>query len=98
MKPTGAKPFLLWRYLFIIIETIVLALLVLAGVCVAFRLEVQPKSEIVEAILGASFSILALFLLIVSPFFFKRFGWLAIVGWVIGWAVLIFGLFIPARL
>jgi hypothetical protein len=98
MKPAGARSFLLWRYLFIITGTVVLALLVLAGVCVAFRLEVQPKSEVVEVILGASFSILALFLLIASPFFFKRFGWLAIVGWVIGWTVLIFGLFIPARL
>jgi hypothetical protein len=98
MNPTGAKSFLLWRYLFIITETIVLALLMLAGVCVAFRLEVQPRSEMVEIILGTSFSILAVFLLIASPLFFKRLGWLAIAGWIIGWAVLIFGLFIPARL
>ena len=75
-----------------------LALLVLGIVCVAFRLEIQPKSEAVEFSLGASFSILSLFLLVVSPFFFKSLNWLAKIGWAIGWAVLIFGLFVPARL
>jgi hypothetical protein len=93
MNPTDGRSFLLWRYLFIITETVMLTLLVLVGVCVAFRLEPQPKSEIAETILGISYSILSLFLLIASPFFFKRLRWLAIIGWIIGWAVLLFSFF-----
>ena len=54
-----------------------------------FGVSVQPKPDFLELPLGITCGVSLLFLLIVSPFFFKSLRVIAVVGWIIALAVLI---------
>jgi len=53
-------------------------------------LRVEPESEVTAALLGIFISLAWLFLLIASPFFLKRLGWIALAGWIIAFGTYLF--------
>ena len=83
-----------WRYLFLALETLVAGTFFL---CFAQERvwRIEPES-LAWSVLFAAAAVAWLFLLIASPFFLKSLRSLALTGWLIAFAVLLFGELSPA--
>jgi membrane protein YdbS with pleckstrin-like domain len=98
MDALGSRSIKLWRGLFLTLETLVLGVLLFCGLAERFwGLHVEPQSEWLAIVLGILICLAWLFLLIVSPFFLKSLRWIALLGWIIAFGGLLFGLLMPAH-
>jgi len=91
-----SAPTRVWRWLFIILETVVAVTFLSAMLADrVWGLRWEPQSQFLSALLGVSLMLVWLFLLIVSPFFLRSLGGVALAGWLIGFGLLVFGMFAP---
>jgi len=86
-----------WRWLFLVLESVVAVTFLL---CVLLELfwgvRVEPQSQAWSVILGVLLMLAWLFLLIASPFFLRSLRGVALAGWIIAFAILLFGVLTPA--
>jgi positive regulator of sigma E activity len=87
-----------WRWIFIVVQTAVFVSLSLAATLeLGFGISLEPQPESLAIALGVSYMVALLFLLIASPFFFKSLGKLAVIGWIVTFAILVISMCFPAR-
>jgi len=88
----------MWRWIFIAVQAAVLGTFLL-GVTLefGFGVSVEPQPESLAMALGISYMAAFLFLLIASPFFFKSLGKLAVIGWIVAFAILVISMCLPAK-
>jgi hypothetical protein len=88
----------MWRWIFIVLQT---AVFVTPSIAVTlefgFGISVEPQPEYLAIAFGVSYMVAFLFLLIASPFFFKSLGKLAVIGWIVAFAILVISMCFPAR-
>jgi hypothetical protein len=77
-----------WRWLFVILETVVAVTFLLDRI---WGLRVEPQSHAWSIVLGVSLMLAWLFLLVVSPFFLRSLRGVALAGWIIAFGILLFG-------
>jgi hypothetical protein len=88
----------LWRWIFIVLQTAVFGTFsLMAALEFGFHISVEPQSGLLQMALLYSYLVALLFLLIASPFFFKKLGKLAVIGWIAAFAILVFSIFLPAK-
>src|SRR5258706_360074 len=93
-----AKPqsLVFWRRLFLGLETAVLGIVVWAALGEILlprqRWDFSGPYEIVLVVL---YGLAWLFLLVVSPFFFRSLRWVAWLGWIIAVSIFVLGMVIP---
>ena len=86
-----------WRWVFIILETVVAVAFLSAMLADrVWGLRWEPQSEFLAILLGISCMFAELFLLIVSPFFLRSLRGVALVGWLMAFGFLIFAVLTPA--
>lgn len=98
MKAALSKSLRCWRWVFIVVETVVVVSFL--GQWIAdrlFNLNWEPDSELPALVLGGLMAAAWLFLLVGSPFFMRSMRGLAFTGWAIAVAVFLLGLCSPAR-
>jgi|SRR5579884_2065256 len=92
------KPFKLWRWIFIVLQSAVFLTFSLVYVLeFGFGISVEPQSRSLKFALGFSFMAGLFFLLIASPFFFKSLGKLAVIGWIGALCILAISMYLPAK-
>ena len=86
-----------WRWLFLVLETIVVATFLFAILFERFSgMPFEPEFEASSVIVGVAYMAAWLFLLIGSPFFLRSLRGVALAGWMIAFGILVFGLLTPA--
>jgi hypothetical protein len=97
MSTASSKSVQYWRWVFLVIEVVVL--LAFLGAWLADRLfEVawEPESRLLSVTLGLPLMLSWLFLLVASPFFLKTLRGVALAGWIIAFGLLLLAMLTPA--
>ncbi len=85
-----------WRWLFVILETVVAVTFVSLLLLERFwGLRVEPQSQVWSLALGVALMLAWLFLLVASPFFLRSLRGMALAGWIIAFAILLIGALTP---
>jgi hypothetical protein len=92
MRALSTDTLKMWRWIFIAVQTAVFVTFSLAVILeFGFGILFEPPVAFM-----ACYMVALLFLLIASPFFFKRLGKLAVIGWFVTLAILILSMCSPA--
>jgi hypothetical protein len=98
MSTFGTQGLRFWRWLFIILPSVLLFTILSAFILDSeFGLSIEPQSEPMSIVFGVSFLLALLFLLVVSPFFFRSLRAVAVIAWIIAVVILALSLLMPAR-
>jgi hypothetical protein len=98
MSTFGTHGLRFWRWLFIILPSVLLFTILSTFILDReFGLSIEPQSEPMSIVFGVSFLLALLFLLVVSPFFFRSLRAVAVIAWIIAVVILALSLLMPAR-
>jgi hypothetical protein len=93
MGTLTANTLKIWRWIFIVLQTAVFVTFSLAVTLdFGFGISFEPQMAFIVCYMVA-----LLFLLIASPFFFKSLGKLAVIGWIVAFAILVISMCFPAK-